>query len=162
MTRERFGWVLVGLVVGIALAMLGVTTSIGADMPAGQELVKMREQAMKTGGGALQYLLKYDGSDSEKAKAAAKALDDNADQLLSWFPVGSGPGGAGIGETHAKAEIWSDWADFQAKHKAFDDATAELVSIAGGPDADAIKAAAMKVGGTCKGCHDTYKTKDEH
>lgn len=162
MTRERFGWILTGLIVGIALAMLGVTPSIGEETPTGQALVDAREQAMKKGGGALQYLLKYDGSDSEKAQAAAKALDDAGDQMLSWFPQGTGPGDAGITKTHAKAEIWSNWADFQTKHKAYDDAVAELVSVASGPDADAIKAAAMKVGGTCKGCHDTYKMPDEH
>lgn len=162
MTRERFGWILTGLIIGIALAMLGVSPSIGEETPTGQALVDAREQAMKTGGGALKFLTTYDGSDSAKAQAAAKALDDNGDKMLAMFPQGTGPGDPGISETHAKAEIWSNWADFEAKHKAYDDAVAELVSIAGGPDADAIKAAAMKVGGTCKGCHDTYKTADEH
>ncbi|MCC6920610.1 MAG: cytochrome c [Alphaproteobacteria bacterium] len=161
MTRERFGWVLVGLIVGIALAMLGITPSVGADLPAGQALVDLRHDTMKTAGGALQFLVKYDGSDRAKAEAGAKAIDDVTAAILTWFPEGSGPGGAGIEKTHAKADIWANWADFTAKAKAFDDASAELTSIAGGPDSAAIQAAAMKVGGTCKACHDLYREKDE-
>lgn len=158
MTRERFNWILTGLIVGIAMAMLGITTSQGADeLPTGQALVDLRVSKLKAGAGAMEFLASYDGSDSAKAEAAAKVLDDNSDTMLSWFPKGSGPGDPGIEKTRAKPEIWSDWAGFEAKLKGLDDSVAELVSIAGGPDADEIHAAVEKVGAACKACHETYR-----
>lgn len=157
MTRERFHWILAGLLIGIAFAVLGITPSMSDTLPTGQALVEFREKQLKAGAGAMEFLAQYDGSDPEKAKAAAKVLDDNANAILSWFPEGSGPGGAGIEKTRAKPEIWSNWADFQAKAKGFDDAVGELVSVAGGPDADQIHAAVGKVGEACKACHESYR-----
>jgi len=55
MTRERFNWILMGLIVGIALAMLGVTASQSADLPTGQALVDARIAQLKKAGGAMQF-----------------------------------------------------------------------------------------------------------
>jgi cytochrome c556 len=161
MTRERFGWVLIGLVVGIALAMLGVTNSVSEELPSGQALVDLRVQQLKQGGGAMQFLGAYDGSDAAKAQAAAKVLDDNAASMGSWFPAGSGPGGAGIEKTRAKADIWSNWADFEAKIKAFDDASGVLTNAVATNDPAAIKTALGGVGQACKACHEAYRTPED-
>ena len=163
MTRERFGWVLIGLIIGIALAMLGVTTSTGAeeDGLTGQALVDHRVKGLKAAGGAMQFLSEYDGSDQAKAQAAAKVIDDLADSLTKWFPDGSGPGGAGIEKTRAKPEIWANWADFQTKAKGLDDAAAVLVSAAGSNDAAAIKTALGNVGKACKACHEAYRAPED-
>lgn len=161
MTRERFNWVLTGIVVGIAFAMLGVTTGQSADLPTGQDLVKYREAELKKAGGAMQFLSQYDGSDATQAAAAAKAIDDAASGLLSWFPEGSGPGGAGITETRAKAEIWANWADFEAKTKALDDASGLLTNAVASNDVAAIKTAMGEVGKSCKACHEAYRAPEE-
>lgn len=161
MTRERFNWVLTGIIAGVALAMLGVTTSQGAELPTGQDLVKFREAELKKAGGAMQFLSQYDGSDGAAAAAAAKAIDDTAAALLSWFPQGSGPGGAGIQETRAKAEIWANWADFEAKTKALDDAAGLLTTAAASNDVTAIKTALGEVGKACKACHESYRAPEE-
>lgn len=157
MTRERFGWILTGLIVGIALAMLGVGSSNSEDLPTGQKLVELRSKHLKQAGGAMQFLGQYDGSDQAKALAAAKTIDDAAASMTTWFPEGSGPGGAGIEDTRAKMEIWSNWPDFEAKAKAFDDASAKLTSAAGANDVSAIKTALAEVGGACKACHEAYR-----
>lgn len=157
MTRERFNWILTGLLIGIAFALLGVSTSNGEDQLTGQALVDHRVKGLKAAGGAMQFLSSYDGSDVEKAKTAAKVLDDLGDSLLKWFPDGSGPGGTGIDKTRAKAEIWANWADFEGKVKAFDDAAAILTNAAAGNDPAAIKSAVAGVGAACKACHEVYR-----
>lgn len=158
MTRERFQWILVGLVIGIAFAMLGITTSSSAETTvSGQELVDLRVKRLKSAGGAMQALSQYDGSNAEAAGQAAKVVADIAGDLPGLFPEGSGPGGAGIEKTRAKAEIWSDWAGFEEKSQAFQTAAAALVAAANANDLGALKAASAEVGASCKACHQVYR-----
>lgn len=158
MTRERFQWMLAGLIIGIGFAVLGINTSSSADAPkSGQDLVDYREKRLKAAGGAMQALGQYDGSDATVPVAAAKTIDDVAGELLAMFPEGSGPEGTGITKTRAKPEIWSDWAGFEAKAKAFDDAAVALTVAAATNDVAQIKAAMGEVGKSCKACHEAYR-----
>ncbi len=75
-----------------------------------------------------------------------------APMLLEGFPTGSG-----VGKTEAKPEIWTNWADFQLKMKAFETESAALATLSKGGDFEKIKVQFGKVGGTCKSCHDKYK-----
>jgi len=65
----------------------------------------------------------------------------------------------GAPDTKAKAEIWSDRADFDKKLKGFRTDVAALVQVsgAGSGSADAVKAAIAAVGQDCKACHDKYR-----
>lgn len=68
------------------------------------------------------------------------------------------PQGSKVGDSAAKAAIWENWTDFEAKLQTFRTESAELARLASsGADADALKAQFGKVGGSCKGCHDNYK-----
>lgn len=69
------------------------------------------------------------------------------------FPEGSATGAM----TEAKAAIWTNRADFDAKLQSFIRKADALASIAQGGDAAAMKAQFAKTGGTCKACHDEYK-----
>jgi cytochrome c556 len=62
-------------------------------------------------------------------------------------------------DTKAKAEIWSDRADFDKKLKSFQTDVAALVQVGGAEkgSADAVKAAIAAVGQDCKACHDKYR-----
>ncbi len=77
-----------------------------------------------------------------------------ATQLLEGFPKGSDKGA----KTEAKPEIWTKFADFQSKMTALQNESATLAKLAQGADFNAIKAQFAKVGGTCKACHDNYKS----
>ncbi|BCW89779.1 hypothetical protein sos41_29460 [Alphaproteobacteria bacterium SO-S41] len=156
---KRSHWILAALTVGVTLA--GVTTSRGEDLPSGQGLVDVRVKGLKAAGGAMQFLSQYDGSDQATAAAAAKAIDDAASGLTVWFPEGSGPGGPGIEKTRAKPEIWADNADFNAKIKAFDDASGVLTNAVAANDPAAIKVALGDVGKSCKACHEVYRGPEE-
>jgi cytochrome c556 len=73
---------------------------------------------------------------------------------LEGFPKGSEKGA----RTEAKPEIWTDWKDFEVKMKNFQAEAKSLAAIAKTGDEAAIKAQFGKTGGTCKACHDKYKT----
>ena len=59
--------------------------------------------------------------------------------------------------TEAKAEIWTDFADFTSKMKDFERESGALANTAKAGDEAAIKEQFSKTGGTCKACHDLYK-----
>lgn len=63
------------------------------------------------------------------------------------------------GETAAKAEIWSNNADFAAKFGDFQTAAAGAGDAVKGGQAN-VGATVQKLGGTCKACHDTYRGKE--
>ena len=63
------------------------------------------------------------------------------------------------GPTKSKAEIWTNFADFEVKMKQMQEAAIHLSTISLSGDYDASKRAAIKLGKTCKSCHDEYRNK---
>lgn len=82
----------------------------------------------------------------------AKRVSQIAPMLLEGFVEGSGGG-----DSEAKPEIWSNWADFKAKMNALERESAALARVAKVNDFAKSKAQFAKVGETCKACHDLYK-----
>ena len=68
--------------------------------------------------------------------------------------------GSDKGTTRAKANIWSNTDDFQSKLDDFRAAAAKLAETAAGGDQAASRDQFIATGGTCKACHDEYKSKD--
>ena len=68
--------------------------------------------------------------------------------------------GSEQGTTRAKPEIWSNMADFQSKLEDFRAAAAKLAEISAQGDSVASREQFIATGGTCKACHDEYKSKD--
>jgi cytochrome c556 len=62
-----------------------------------------------------------------------------------------------VGGSKAKAEIWSNRADFDAKMKDLVDRSATLAAVAKGGDEAKSKAAFFDTANACKACHDKYK-----
>jgi cytochrome c556 len=62
-----------------------------------------------------------------------------------------------VAGSKAKAEIWSNRADFDAKMKTFVDSSSTLATVAKGGDFAKSKAAFLDTAGTCKSCHDKFK-----
>lgn len=82
----------------------------------------------------------------------AERLAQLAPQLLEGFPAGSQ-----VGDTEAKPEIWTNWADFEQKMQSFQVESRKLAQICKSADEAAIKAQFGKLGVACKACHDQYK-----
>ena len=60
---------------------------------------------------------------------------------------------------HAKAEIWSDPDTFAERRQNFLEAAAALGAVADSGDQAAFMGAFKPLGGTCKGCHDSFRAK---
>jgi cytochrome c556 len=94
-------------------------------------------------------------------RASASTINKLAHDAPSWFPEGTGPE---IGKTGAKPEIWQpqNKADFAAKLHNFQIAAPTFNAAAAGNDVNEIKARFADLGGTCKACHDKYRTDMHH
>lgn len=90
----------------------------------------------------------------KSADAVHKASIDQG----KWFPKGTGPE---AGKTRALPDIWSKPADFTAAQKMFEDRAPKLLAAAKARDVDAVKAAFKDVGGSCKNCHDAFRSPEE-
>lgn len=80
-------------------------------------------------------------------------------QLPRWFPKGTGPE-AGV-KTGAKPDIWAKPAEFRTAAVNFNNAARAFNAAAIKGDGAAVGAAARALGGTCKGCHDNFRTEDK-
>jgi cytochrome c556 len=94
-------------------------------------------------------------------RASAAQIASLAKQASGWFPEGTGPE---VGKTGAKPDIWApqNKADFAAKVKNFQAAAQAFNAAASGNEVGAIKARFADLGGTCKACHDKYRTEMHH
>ncbi len=78
-----------------------------------------------------------------------------APNLPAQFPAGSGPA-PGI-KTEAKAEIWTNAAEFKQDAAALATAASALNTTAQGSDVAAIRTATDTLGKACKTCHMTFR-----
>jgi cytochrome c556 len=62
-----------------------------------------------------------------------------------------------VAGSKAKAELWANRADFDAKMKDLVERSATLATVAKGGDEARTKAAFFDTANTCKACHDKYK-----
>ncbi|HOZ26618.1 MAG TPA: cytochrome c [Hyphomonadaceae bacterium] len=136
------------------------TASIGETPADPVAFMKTRHDNYEDLGKNFKVLLdnsKLGTPDMAAVAAAAAKVNEYAGQMGTWFPPGTGPE---AGKTEAKANIWTDRADFDAKLANLQTEAGKLVTAAG-TDAAAFKAQFGPTGGTCKACHDTYREEDK-
>lgn len=130
--------------------------------PTPAELIDARQAKLKEMGGAMKTIgdnLKSGSPSLEVIRPAADTLKGHGAELASWFPAGTGPE-AGV-ETEALPVIWTDAAGFQAAADKLVAETTKLAELAAGEDVSVIGAQVGAVGGSCKGCHDTFRLKKD-
>jgi cytochrome c556 len=165
--KARFAAVTLGLFIGGAVvasanAQNAATPSPPAPPSANKQAVENRKAAFTLIGNYFRYFggvakgnIPYDEAEATKRAARIAFLAGIVEEA---FPEGSNPGEP---DSKAKADVWSNRAEFDKKLKAFQaDATA-LVEINGKEKAanDAWKASVAALAQDCKGCHETYKVK---
>ena len=91
-------------------------------------------------------------------QASAKTIAGLAPHVLKWFPKGSGPE-AGV-KTGALPAVWEKWPEFKVAAVKMLTASKALNAAAVTGDLAQIKPAVGALGGTCKGCHETFRAKD--
>jgi cytochrome c556 len=94
----------------------------------------------------------------DDAKVLSLAEDVNAIANIDVARA-FGPG-SDKGTTRAKPAIWENTDDFVEKYQALQKAAGGLLAAAQSGDKGAVGAAVKDTGGTCKSCHDEYKSKD--
>ena len=109
--------------------------------------------AAKLGGQMVKGVKPFD------AEAAAKAMNEISgvpDKYVKLFPKGTAHGE--IADSEAKADIWEDFAGFEATAKKLKDASASAASAAA-QGAGAFTAAFNDMTKVCKDCHQNYREK---
>lgn len=86
---------------------------------------------------------------------SARQIVNAARAMPGWFPKGSGPESGA--KTRAKKEIWTQPAAFKKAQDAFAAQALTFQRAANAGNADAIRTESAKLGGTCKGCHDSFR-----
>lgn len=121
-------------------------------------LIKSRHENYEKIGKAMRAAKQaIDRGDAAAVQAPADQIATLAAQAKDWFPAGTGPD---VGETEARAEIWQQRAEFDQGMTRFNAAARAFQAAAAGGDLQAIKAAHANLGGTCKSCHDRFRTED--
>ena len=90
----------------------------------------------------------------------AKEFEMRAQRVAALTPMLSesySPDTQSVTGSKAKAELWSNRADFDAKMKSLVDRSATLASVSKGGDFEKSKAAFLDTANSCKSCHDKYK-----
>jgi cytochrome c556 len=145
---------LVMAVAGVA-ALAVSAASVASSSPEGTTAIKARHEAMESIGdamGPLGAIAKGDAPfDAAVVKENAGTIAENLKKAATLFPEGSDTGEA---ETWAKAEIWSNHADFELKMQT---AQTQAEALAGVTEEAAYRPALGKLGTSCKSCHQDYR-----
>lgn len=143
----------------IAFSFLIIGAPVAPSFADGASDIKDRQAFMKSMGGkmkAMGQILK-DGGDAGTLAGHANELASLAKKLGSHFPAGSG---MEAGETRAKANIWTDRANFDKVVAQLVAATDNLAKAAAGGDLKATGGAMGMAGKNgCGTCHKTYREK---
>ena len=91
--------------------------------------------------------------DAEEFAKRAERVNSMSYMLSEAYPPESASGA----ETRAKAAIWQNRDDFDAKLAALEQKSAELADIAQAGEFDSSRAAFFEMANTCKNCHDEYR-----
>ena len=133
----------------LAVAILIGTTAFVANAGVVEDRkanFKANNASMRAIGGAIG------GGDFETVTREAERIAAWAMVMPDYFPEGSGEG------TSAKPAIWTDFIGFKDAAEANYYAAQELIAAAAKQDADAAGEALRTIGGTCKGCHQKFKS----
>lgn len=153
----------VAIVVGGAIASASAQNAPPPAPPsASKQAVENRKAAFTLIGNYFRYFgavakgnAPYDEAEATKRAARIAFL---AGIVEDAFPEGSNPGEP---DSKAKADVWSNRAEFDRKLKSFQADAQALVDVNGKEKNanDAWKASVAALAQDCKGCHETYKIK---
>jgi cytochrome c556 len=152
----------IGLIPATAILSVAAAGVTFAALPKGKALAIMHErhEGMEKIGDTNKLLRRELTSSAPFApavKSGAATIAGLSKQASGWFPAGTGPD---VGKTAAKPEIWSQPQDFAAKLRNFQASAQAFNAAAASGDMTAAKARYADLGGTCKACHDQYRSEN--
>ena len=154
MNKKSFGIALSAGILG-----LSVLTGANAADPKPQDAAKYRQSVytiigwnFKPIGAMIKGEIPFDAAAVARHAQYVELMSKAA---LEGFPKGSGPDA--VKNTEAKAEIWTNWSQFETAMSNFQQESGKLAEVAKGGDQAAIKAQFGKTAETCKACHKEFK-----
>jgi cytochrome c556 len=142
----------------LAAAAFAASAPVSAQFAKPEDAVKYRQSAlfiMSQHFGRIGAMV--NGRVAYDAKAAAENAEVVADMAkLPW--AGFGPGTDKVTPTKAKAEIWTEQAKFKEHNEKLVVETGKLLAAAKTNNLDNLKTAFSSTAGTCKGCHDSFRS----
>lgn len=143
------------LALGVACCTL---PALAGDM---EDKVEAREKSMKAMGKGMKASADFlkgaeDLDDLKKSAAGLAAVA--AKNAADVFPRGTEKG---VGDSHARPELWAEWSKAEGYWKELAPAAAKLVAAAETGDKAGVGAAVQALGATCKSCHEAYRIKKD-
>lgn len=142
----------------VLIAALIATPALAFAGPA-EKTVEARQGFYKLLGANVGVFAAMAKGEMDYDAAAAQTAADNI-VTLTTYNVGHlyapGTSSADVEGSRALPKIWEDFPGVQAKGADFVKAAMEMQAVAGQGKAE-MAGALGKLGGTCKGCHDTYR-----
>ncbi|MDO9489961.1 MAG: cytochrome c [Sphingomonadaceae bacterium] len=147
------------LIIGLAAA--GFASAALAQAPSIADQIKARQTGMKSVGAAFKGIRDELGGTPNAAavKRHAAVLASQSPKVVGWF--GPGTASAPGVKTAALPAIWARNADFRKAAGAFGVEARKMLALANAGDMAAVGGQVRALGGTCKGCHDDFKVKDD-
>lgn len=147
------------LILGATMAMLASAQSHAQSVPLPAEQIVAIRKAMMDLQGGVTAAMKAGVEQKVDVKGfidGAKGLVSSGKIIPAMFPAGTEK----VGNTKAKAAIWSDAADFAKDSNALETEAQKLVTLAEAGDKDGFATQFAAVGKTCGACHRAYKERD--
>lgn len=142
----------------IAAGTLGLAASVALGVAADGDVVKARIASYRELGAAFKNLndeLRKPGPQIYIVQLSARQIRSIAQAQYRFFPAGSGPR-PGV-KTAARAEIWTQPAQFRTAQDAFGRQAQAFATAAQSGDVPRIKLAAKALGQSCAACHKAFR-----
>lgn len=144
----------------ILAAAIAIPTATFAADPV-EDTIAARQGFYKLLGANMGVLAGMAKGEIDYDATAAQTASDNI-VTLTGYNMGhlymAGTSNADSDKTRALPKIWEDFAGVQEKGGAFVQAAMKMQEVAGAGKAE-MAGALGDLGGSCKGCHDTYRAK---
>jgi cytochrome c556 len=146
------------LLSALALGAIVLSQPAAAQFAKPEDAIKYRKSAFTL---TAAHFGRLGAMATGKAPFDAKLAHDNAEIVadLSKLPWAAFGEGTDLGETKAKPEIWKQSAKFKEYSDKFQAEAVKLAAAAKTGKEDAFKAAFTATAGTCKSCHDDFRSK---
>ena len=140
----------------VAAAALCVAVPASAQFAKAEDAIKYRQSALFVMG---QHFGRIGAMANGKVPFDAKTAAEDAGVVedlarLPWAGFGAGTEGG-----KAKAEIWKEQAKFKEHSDKLQAESVKLVAAAKSGNLDTLKASFGAAAGTCKACHDAYRSR---
>lgn len=142
-------------------AVVALVAALATSPVLAQDALKSRLASFREIGAAFKNVNDQLRSDTPQVfviQVSAREIRNLARSQYTWFPAGSGPA-PGV-KTRAKAEIWSQGAQFKAAQDAFAAQADNFARVAQGGNVEQMRAAARTLGQSCGGCHRQFRSED--